>query len=110
YMDKNEYGKRMISKERSGSNYLKYLLTGVFWAMLVMGYAQEEEKKQEEKRQPTEQQDENQPAIIESLDVVREYRPILADAVKMRRTPDMSFDRQALEIELRKIAAARYFA
>ena len=109
-MDKNEYGKRMILKERIGYNYLKYLLTGVFSAVLVIGYAQEEEKKQEEKRQLSEQQDENQPAIIESMDVVREYRPILADAVKMRRTPDMSFDRQALEIELRKIAAARYFA
>lgn len=109
-MDKNEYGKRMILKERIGYNYLKYLLTGVFSAVLVIGYAQEEEKKQEEKRQPSEQQDENQPAIIESMDVVREYRPILADAVKMRRTPDMSFDRQALEIELRKIAAASYFA
>jgi len=109
-MDKNEYGKRMILKERIGYNYLKYLLTGVFSAVLVMGYAQEEEKKQEEKRQPSEQQDENQPAIIESMDVVREYRPILADAIKMRRTPDMSFDRQALEIELREIAAPRYFA
>ncbi|UIR54929.1 tetratricopeptide repeat protein [Sphingobacterium sp. SRCM116780] len=109
-MDKNEYGKRMILKERNGYNYLKYLLTGVFLAVLVMGYAQEEEKKQKEKRQPSEQQGENQPAIIDSMDVVREYRPILADAVKMRRTPDMNFDRQALEVELRKIAADRYFA
>src|SRR5690554_2215637 len=109
-MDKNEYGKRMKLKERVGYTYLKYLLTGVFSAVLVMGYAQEVEKKQEEKRQPSEQQDENQPAIIESMDVVREYRPILADAVKIRQTPDMSFDRQALELELRKIAAARYFA
>jgi TolA-binding protein len=109
-MDKNEYGKRMILKEIIGYNYLKYLLTWVFSAVLVIGYAQEEEKKQEEKQQLSEQQDENQPAIIESMDVVREYRPILADAVKMRRTPDMNFDRQSLEIELRKIAAARYFA
>src|SRR5690554_6661591 len=109
-MDKNEYGKRMKLKERVGYTYLKYLLTGVFSAVLAMGYAQEEKKKQEEKRQPSEQQSENQPAIIESMDVVREYRPILADAIKMRRTPDMSFDRQLLEIELRKIAADRYFA
>src|SRR5690606_2778336 len=88
----------------------RFLLTGVFSAALVMGYAQEDKKKQEGKRQPGEQQVENQPAVIESMDVVREYRPILADAVKIRRTPDMSFDRQALEVELSKIAASRSFA
>lgn len=108
-MDKNEHGNRMILKKRIGYNYLRYLLTGVFSAVLVMGYAQEDKKKEEGTRQPGEQQVENQPAVIESMDVVREYRPILADAVKIRRTPDMSFDRQALEIELNKIAAARYF-
>ncbi len=105
YIDK----KRMILKERIGYSYLKYLLTGLFLFSLVVGYAQEEEKQQEEKRQPSEQPDENQPAIIESMDVVREYRPILADAVKMRRTPDMNFDREALEAQLRQIAATTYF-
>src|SRR5690606_12064030 len=69
-----------------------------------------EEKKQEERRQAGEQQVENQPVIIESMDVEREYRPILADAVKIRRTLDMSFDRPALETQLRKIAGDRYFA
>jgi len=43
------------------------------------------------------------------MDVVREYRPILADAIKMRRTPDMNFDREGLETQLRQIAATTYF-
>jgi TolA-binding protein len=45
-----------------------------------------------------------------SIDVVRDYRPMLADAVKIRRSPDMNIKREALEIELRRIAAATYFA
>ncbi|SFC64791.1 Tetratricopeptide repeat-containing protein [Parapedobacter composti] len=89
---------------------LKYLLTGVFSAVLVMGYAQEEEQQQEEKRQPSEQRDERQPTLLESVDVVRDYRPMLADAVKIRRSPDMRIDREGLEIELRQIAAATYFS
>lgn len=100
----------MILKERIGYSYLKYLLTGVFSALLVMGYAQEEEEPQEEKQQPSGQQDERQPTLMDSIDVVRDYRPMLADAVKIRRSPDMRIDREALEIELRQIAAATYFA
>ncbi len=81
----------MLSKEGIGYNYLKYLLTGIFSALLVMGYAQE-------------------PTLLDSIDVVRDYRPMLADAVKVRRSPDMRIDREALAVELRQIAASTYFA
>lgn len=36
------------------------------------------------------QEDPNKPITIDSFDVVRDYRPILADAVKIRRSPDMT--------------------
>src|SRR5690606_10342313 len=101
-----------------GYNYLKYLLTVAFSALLIMGYAQEKEEKQEEKqeeqqeeKQPaSEKQDDGQPTPMEFIDVVRDYRPMLADAVKIRRTPDMDIDRETLAVELRHIAAATYFA
>lgn len=100
----------MILKERIGYNYLKYLLTVAFSALLVMGYAQEEEEQQEEKRPASEKRDEGQSTSMGSIDVVRDYRPMLADAVKIRRSPDMDIDREALAVELRQIAAATYFA
>ncbi|MGK6353062.1 hypothetical protein [Parapedobacter sp. DT-150] len=59
----------------------RYLFTGVFSGMLMMGYAQEEQK-------------DEKPATIDSIEVVRDYRPVLADAVKIRRSPDMSNKRQ----------------
>src|SRR5690606_26592145 len=59
----------------------RYLLTGLFSRLLLAGYAQQEEKKE-------------QPATIDSIVVVRDYRPILADAAKIRRSPDMSNKRQ----------------
>ncbi|HLS95785.1 MAG TPA: hypothetical protein VK017_09520 [Sphingobacterium sp.] len=36
------------------------------------------------------QTDPEKPVTIDSFDVVRDYRPILADAVKIRRSPDMT--------------------
>jgi len=36
------------------------------------------------------QQDPNKPVTVDSFDVVRDYKPILADAVKIRRSPDMT--------------------
>ncbi|PRD56853.1 tetratricopeptide repeat protein [Sphingobacterium gobiense] len=100
----------MILKESIGYKYLKYLLTGVFSVLLVTGYAQQEEKQQKEKQQPSEQRHERQATIMDSIDVVRDYRPMLADAVKVRRSPDMRINREAIEIELRKIATATYLA
>ncbi|NGM64230.1 tetratricopeptide repeat protein [Sphingobacterium sp. SGR-19] len=100
----------MILKESIGYNYLKYLLTGVFSALLVTGYAQQDEKEQKEKQQPSEQRHERQATVMDSIDIVRDYRPMLADAVKVRRSPDMRINRGAIEIELRKIATSIYLA
>lgn len=71
------------------------MLTGVFSVLFAVGYAQEGEKQE--------------PVTIDSIDVVRDYRPMLEDAVKIRRTPDMDLDRQALETELRWVVANAYF-
>src|SRR5690606_22308898 len=80
-------------------------LTGVFSVLLIIiGYAQEE------KQQSSGQREERHPTVMDSIDIVRDYRPMLADAVKIRRSPDMSIDRQALEIEMRHVATAMYFA
>src|SRR5690606_26830209 len=100
----------MTLKESIGYNYLKCLLTGAFSALLVLGYAQEEDKQQKGTPQPNEQRNEGQAPVMDSIEVVRDYRPMLADAVKVRRNPDMSINREAIEIELRQIAAATYFS
>lgn len=50
---------------------------------MLSGYAQQEQQ------QPTER-----PTAVDSIDVVRDYRPVLADAVKIRRSPDMSNKRR----------------
>src|SRR5690606_26892117 len=59
------------------------LLIGIVCGVLTAGYAQEEETQRD-----------RQPATIDSIDVVRDYRPILADAVKIRQSPDMTNKRQ----------------
>lgn len=96
-----------------GSIGYKYLLTGAFSTLLAVGYAQEEEQvglEQQEQQRPIERQGKEEPVTIDSIDVVRDYRPMLADAVKIRRSPDMRIDRQTLETELSRIAATTYFA
>ncbi|MFD1165534.1 tetratricopeptide repeat protein [Sphingobacterium daejeonense] len=99
----------MILKQRISNNYLKPILTGVFSVVLLAGYAQEGEKQQGEK--PTnELTNRFNPQEMDSIEIVRDYRPMLADAVKIRRSPDMNIDRKSLEIELRKIAAGMYFS
>ena len=60
-----------------------YLLTGILSGIVMVGYGQEEQQRRDDR-----------PATIDSIDVVRDYRPILADAVKIRRSPDMSNKRQ----------------
>ncbi len=82
----------MITQESIG---YKYLLTGFFSVLFAVGYAQEGE--------------EQDPVTVDSIDVVRDYRPMLEDAVKIRRSPAMDIDRQALETELRWIVANAYF-
>ncbi|TDS17271.1 tetratricopeptide repeat protein [Sphingobacterium paludis] len=82
-------------------------MTGSLVTLLVTGYAQEGEKQQVEKRQSIERQ-EGRPSVMDSIEIVRDYRPMLADAAKIRRSPDMKIDRAALEVELRQIAAGMY--
>lgn len=60
----------------------RFILTGVLCGVLMVGYAQEETRR------------EDPPATIDSIDVVRDYRPILADAVKIRQSPDMTNKRR----------------
>ena len=43
------------------------------------------------------QQDPLKPVTIDSFEVVRDYKPILADAVKIRRSPDMSNKRSYMQ-------------
>ncbi|MFD2549060.1 tetratricopeptide repeat protein, partial [Sphingobacterium suaedae] len=101
----------MILKEKIVYNYLKYLLFGILSALLVTGYAQEEGRPQKEKRQSGEQGNERQVTVMDSIDVVRDYRPMLADAVKVRRSPNMKLiNRKVIEMELSQIATATYFA
>lgn len=86
----------MTSKRNISYTYLKYLLTSIILLMLIMGYAQELGHN-------------GQTAIVDTIDVVRNYRPILADAVKIRRSPDMRINREEINLELRQIAANTYF-
>ena len=43
------------------------------------------------------QDDPTKPVTIDSFDVVRDYKPILADAVKIRRSPDMNTKRAYMQ-------------
>lgn len=94
----------MILKDKINYNHLKQTLTGIFSVLLLIAHAQEE------KQQPVVQSAGARPTVMDSIEVVRDYRPMLADAVKIRRSPDMNIDRKTLEIELRHIAANMYFA
>ncbi|MGO3194434.1 MAG: tetratricopeptide repeat protein, partial [Sphingobacterium sp.] len=69
----------------------------------------QEEKQEEVPQEPSEQRQERAATVMDSIDVVRDYRPMLADAVKARRSPDMTINREAIAVELRQIAAATYF-
>ena len=100
----------MILKKNIGYIYLKLLLTGIFSVLLTLGYAQEQEKQQKDTLQLNKQLGEGQTTVIDSFDIIRDYRPMLADAVKIRRSPDMRINRGAIDRELKKIAAATYFS
>lgn len=57
-----------------------YVFTLIFSGIGMVGFAQQES--------------ERRPATMDSIDVIRDYRPILADAVKIRRSPDMTNKRE----------------
>ncbi|MHC8949452.1 tetratricopeptide repeat protein [Sphingobacterium hungaricum] len=91
-------------------NYVKPVSTVIFSLFLVIAQAQEDEKQEEKKQQVNKQWNGTQSGVMDSVNVVIEYRPVLADAVKVRRSPEMKIDRKTLEIELRHIAASMYFS
>ena len=99
----------MTLKENIGYNYLKYLLTAACSVSLIMGSAQVVDKQQQDTQEPSERRNVERAPVMDSIDIVREYRPMLADAIKVRRSPDMGIDREAIAVELRQIAAATYF-
>ncbi len=83
-----------VIENRMNSNYLKYILVVFLSGMIQCSFAQEEKES----------------SVVDSIEVVRDYRPMLADAVKVRRSPDMNIDRKALEVELRETAAGLYLS
>ncbi|MBL1411468.1 tetratricopeptide repeat protein [Sphingobacterium faecale] len=89
--------------------FKKHVLTGLLSVLLLAGYAQEQIKQQGEKGQIVEQKANSQPTVLDSIEIVRDYRPMLADAVKIRRSPDMKIERKDLEAELRQVVASIYF-
>ena len=101
----------MIRNGKNSCNYLKFMLIGGFSTLLLTGYAQENEKQHKEENTHASQQGvPGQATVMDSIDIVRDYRPMLADAVKARRSPDMRIiDRDSLAIELGQIAAGTYF-
>lgn len=64
------------------------LVSVFFLALSLSAVAQQQETQQQQ------QQEERRTTTIDSIDVIRDYRPILADAVKIRRSPDMTNKRE----------------
>ncbi len=68
-----------------------FLSLGLMVSLPVFLQAQvkpEEQKPKTTQQQPTEE--ESKTSVTEEIEVVREYKPILADAVKIRRNPDLN--------------------
>lgn len=63
--------------------FKNYAIAALFMGLSYEGFAQ--------------QVDPLKPVTIDSFDVVRDYKPILADAVKIRRSPDMTNKRSYLQ-------------
>lgn len=80
--------------------YKGVLTVGLSFAVF-MAAAQQQNQQQQNQQQSQQQQTQQQQtqqgerrATIDSIDVIRDYRPILADAVKIRRSPDMTNKRE----------------
>src|SRR5699024_11244288 len=101
----------MILKQSICHSQLKYLFISIFSLSISVGYAQkQEEETQQEQQHTSRTEQEARSALTDSIDVIRDYRPMLADVVKIRRNPDMKFNRAELDTELRQIAAETYFS
>ena len=59
--------------------FKNYAIMALLLGIGVEGYAQQQRDTVPDR-----------PVTIDSIDIVRDYRPILADAVKIRRSPDMT--------------------
>jgi len=71
-------------KKLHNTTVKKYTLATLLLGAGMHSFAQETPKKV----------DPATPVTIDSFDVVRDYKPILADAVKIRRSPDMTNKRE----------------
>ncbi len=67
-----------------------------FAALLAVAQQQNQQQNQQQQnqQQQNQQQQQERRTTIDSIDVIRDYRPILADAVKIRRSPDMTNKRE----------------
>lgn len=73
----------------------RVFITAGFSMSLVSAFAQQQnQQNQQQNQQQQSQQQDTRPTTVDSIDVIRDYRPILADAVKIRRSPDMSNKRE----------------
>lgn len=68
-----------------------FLLSG---QSFVFAQQQQQQQNQQQQQQNQQQQDVRPATAMDSIDIVRDYRPILADAVKIRRSPDLSNKRE----------------
>lgn len=68
------------------------LLLSAMLSMCSLGLSAQQQQQQEEQQRQQEVQERR--TTIDSIDVIRDYRPILADAVKIRRSPDMTNKRE----------------
>ena len=71
------------------SNYITGCVTGMIALFATNVWAQETQTQTQ-----TQAQTQAQSTTTDSIDVVRDYRPMLADAVKIRRSPDMTNKRE----------------
>jgi hypothetical protein len=64
---------------------LKYKLIGCLFCLSVTAQAQDKKNENPTSAQPV--------TLTEEIDIVRPYKPVLADAVKIRRNPDMNISK-----------------
>lgn len=72
---------------------LKYTLLVSLGFCALTSFAQEETKEQTKEQTPSQEEAKGN---LGEIDVIRDYRPILADAVKIRQSPDLTNNRKYL--------------
>lgn len=84
--------RKNLNMEMKFSQVYKGLLSVCLSFAAFIAIAQQQT--QQQSQQQNQQQQQERRATIDSIDVIRDYRPILADAVKIRRSPDMTNKRE----------------